>query len=351
MPAHYELVAVARTPQAAGPPSLVEIAPIVAPTITWQHTLDGAGYIGFSCTPERLASDVQDRFLDLVTNPTEVWLYRDSELVMASFVATYQLQNGTLSVTAPGILGYLRYMIVEADLVYSATDQHTIATGLVDQWQDLPYGDYGIDTSSVAASGVLRDRSYIAREQHNVDTRLRELGKTVDGFDISMDYATRALVLSSPSLGTDLAGDVILDARNITDASVTVSVAPGDIASDAYGLGGDGETAITEHVADTNMRAAWGRAAVQESFDGVTVQATLTDHTQALLDARLEPLLAPGPGLVPVDGADVGDFGIGDVVTYEYDGGLGVQTGAFRVAAREVSVDENGLESMAVSFA
>jgi hypothetical protein len=349
----YELVAVARTPQQVGPPTLVEVGPIVAPTITWTRELNRAGSIGFSCTPDRLDPAVRARFADLLGNPTEVWLYRDGVRVMAGLVAGYQIQGeaqSVLSVTAPGLLAYLQYMQVDADLRFNGVDQTTIGKTLVDQWQGLDYGNYGIDTSAVAASGVTRDRSYVAAEQHQVYQRLRELGQAVDGFDIDVD-PDRRLVLSHPSQGADLSQSVVLDGRNITDAGVVVSVAAGDVASEAYGLGGNGVDAITARASNTTLRAEFGRTGVAESFDGVTVAATLAGHTQALLDARSTALFLPGPGLVPVADADVDDFGIGDSVTYEYDAGLGMQSGVFRVSTIRVAVDENGTETMAVGFA
>jgi hypothetical protein len=347
----YELVAVTRTPQAAGPPLLAEIGPIVAPTITWTRSLSRPGSIAFSCTPERLPAEVRFRLRDLARYPIEVWLRRDGEIVHAGAVTGYQMQGTTLTVTAPGLLSYLGYMLIDADLTFTGVDQTAIGRELVDQWQRLPYGHFGIDTTVVALSGVLRDRAYIAAEQHEVLSRLTQLGAAINGFDIDVDPATRALLLTSPRQGVDLSDSVVLDGRNITDAGVVVSVAAGDVASEAFGLGGGTETAIATRRSNRARRATFGRAGVTGSFDGVTQPATLDAHTQALLDARGEQLFLPGPGLIPVADADVGSFGVGDTVTYAFDAGLGLQAGAFRVVEREVSVDADGAEAMAVRFA
>lgn len=349
----YELVAVARTQQAAGPPVFTELGPIVAPTITWIRALRGAGTVNFSCIPDRLEQSVLDRLADPATTPLEVWLNRDGALVAAGLVSGCQVQGGTLTVTAPGLLAYLQYMMVDADLFYPGTDQTLIGKGLVDQWQALPYGDYGIDTSGITASGVTRDRTYLAAENHNVAQRLTDLSQAADGFDIDLDPATRELLLIHPQQGSDLSGSIIFDDRNITDASVVMAAGPGDIASEAFGLGGGSSdaAAATSRKVNTSMRAAWGRAAVAGSFDGVTQQTTLDQHTQALLDARADVLFLPGAGLVPTAEVPIGSFDIGDTVTYDYDAGLGRQTGAFRVAELVTSVDEGGRESMAVRFA
>lgn len=352
----YELVAVARANQSAAAPTLTEVGPIVAPSITWTRRLNDPGTLAFSVNTDRQSSDVRSRLLDLRDAPTEVWLYRDGTLIFQSAIFTYQIQGTggpghTLSATCPGVLAYLGYMHVVSDLTYTGVDQFTIAAGLIDQWQDLTYGNFGIDLSTVGTSGVTRDREYKAVERHNVLQRVQELGRVINGFDVDLDHATRKLVLSYPSQGSDLSGSVFLDARNISDAGVSVSVAPGDIASEAYGIGtGPEQEPITSTQANTALRAAFGRTGVTETFDGVSVQATLDGHTEALLDARAEQVFTPAAGLIPMEDADVGSFDVGDTVTYRYDSGLGLMEGAFRVAELQVSVDQNGSESMAVSF-
>lgn len=331
---------------------LTEIAPIIAPTITWTRSLKAAGAVSFSCVPDRLDSSLRTRLLDLVAFPTEVWLYRDGVIIAAGAIGGYQIQGATLNVTAPGLLSYLAYMYVTSDLTYSGVDQTLIGQALVDHWQGQSYGDFGIDTSSIAASGVTRDRTYLAAEQHQIGQRLNELGAAADGFDVDIDPATRELLLTSPQQGSDLTASVVLDGRNITDAGVVVSVAPGDVASEAFGLGGSASDArLTSAQDNTTVRASFGRTGVFGSFDGVTQQATLDEHTQSLLDARSTPLFVPGPGLIPVADVDVGSIDIGDTVTYEYDAGIGLQSGDFRISELQTTVSEDGRETMAVRFA
>lgn len=349
--ATYELVAVARTPVSGAAHTLVETGPIVAPTITWTDELAGPGRLQFSCTPERLESSIQSRFRDLAANPTEIRLYRGGVIKFAGPVFGYQIQGGSLSVTVPGLLAYLGYMWVTSDLTHTATDQFTIAKGLVDHWQALTFGNFGIDTSAVGTSGVTRDRTYLAVEQHNILQRLLELSRVDNGFDVHINPSTRALVLSFPTRGTDLSASKVLDARNIVDAGIAVSVAPGDLASEAFGQGtGSEQTALSATKSNTTVRAAYGRAGVSANFDGVSVQATLNGHTQALLDARTSMLFQPGPGLIPVADVDVGSFSPGDTIAFEYDAGLGLQSINRRVSSVQVTVDADGTERMAVGF-
>lgn len=351
MAAAYELVAVARTPQAATGPTLTVLGPIVAPSITWTDELVGPGSIAFSCEARLLQSDIRARLRDLDANPTEVRLYRDGVVVAAGFLAGYQLQGGTLSATAPGLLGYLAYMWLTSDLSYAGVDQHTIGKGLVDHWQALSYGNFGIDTSGITASGVTRVRDFKALEGEQVLRRLLELRAVDDGFDVHVNPATRALVFSYPQRGTDLSASVIFDQRNIVDDGLSVSVAPGDLASEALTVGtGPAAAPIASSPANTALRAAFGRTGVWATFDGVSVQATLDDHAQALLDARDAQLVVPSPGLVPIADVDVDGFNVGDTVKYSFDAGLGLVEATRRVTTRRVTIDEAGKETMAVAL-
>ena len=53
---------------------------------------------------------------------------------------------------------------------------------------------------------------------------------------------------------------------------------------------------------------------------------------------------------MPIVGADVDDFGVGDTITYTFDAGLGQQTGTYRIVKRTITVAESGQETMAVEF-
>lgn len=347
----WSLTAVARTPAAATTPTLTEIGPIAAPSISWLRQLRGVPELRFSCLADTLQADIRSRLLTPETAPTEVWLYRDGVLVEAGFVQGYQVQGPSVSFFCPGILGYTAYMHVVSDLAFTGDDQFAIAAELIDQWQTLAYGNYGLDVSGVGTSGVTRDRTYIAAEQHNVLQRLFELGQVDDGFDIHVDPETREVVFTYPERGSDFSGSVFLDARNISDSGSVVSVAPGDIASEAFGVGtGPDQEALTSTLANTALRETWGRAGVTATFDGVSVQGTLDDHTQALLDARARHLFRPAPGLIPVAGAEADDFDVGDTVNYSFDDGLGLRTIDERVSQFQVDIDKDGKETLAVSF-
>lgn len=352
----FEVVLAARTPQSAGPPILVEVDRLVVDTISYIDELNRPGSASLGCPIRSLSSAVKTRLADLAAFPSEAWIYADSELAWAGEIQTLGMRDQTVELGCTGLLGYTARMGVTADLTYSSVDQHTIAKGLVDHWQGQAYGDYGIDTSGVTASGVTRTRTYLRDELHNIGQRLQELAAVINGFDLHVDPATRDLVLSYPTRGLDLTASVFLDERNIDSASVAMSVAPDDLVTDISATGTSSDSAgagATLYSARSNapLRTTYGRSWAGQNYDGVSVLGTLEGHGDAFLDARDGQMFQPGVTVVPRVGADVGDFAPGDTISYSYDAGLGVQSGTFRVAKLTVRVDSDGKQRIGVDFA
>lgn len=345
----------ARVPASSGAPTLTEVDRLVTDSISYTDELNRPGSGAFGCPIRSLSDAVKERLADLAAFPSEVWVYRDSTLAWAGEVQTIGLRGQTVELGCAGLLGYTHRMGVTSDLTYAATDQFTIAKGLVDHWQGLAYGHYGIVTTGVGTSGVTRDRTYLRSELHNIGQRLAELGAVDNGFDLHVNAATRALVLSYPQRGTDLSASVFADQLNIDSAAVALSVAPDDLVSDisatGTGLNGSSEgVTVYRERANTALRASYGRSWGSQNFDGVTVAATVDAHADARLAARGGVFFQPGVTLKPRVGCDVGDFGPGDTISYSYDAGLGVQSGTYRVAKVTVTADGDGKQRMAVEF-
>jgi len=281
------------------------------------------------------------------------WVQSSSYPVTAGNTLTFRYIKDTAST------GFLDAVFID-DLTFTGTsfpgiDQFTIAKGLVDHWQSQAYGNYGIDTSTVGTSGILRTRNYLRNELHNVGQRLMELGAVDSGFDIKVDPSTRKLILSYPQSGTNLSSSVFLDERNIASAAIAQSVAPDDLVSDISATGTAASTtgsgsALYSAQTTAAVRTAYGRSWTGHNFDGVSVQATLDGHANAYLATRSTQLLQPGVTITPRVGADIGDFHAGDTISYDYDAGLGRQTTARRVSKLTVSVASDGKQRLGVEF-
>jgi hypothetical protein len=351
----YSVSLAARTPASSGAPTLTEVDRLVVKSFNFVEELNRPGTAQLTCVIGSLSSAVKTRLANLAAFPSEAWVYRDSVLLWAGEILTPQINDQDLVLPCSGLLGYTFRMGVTTDLVYSSTDQFTIAKGLIDSWQGLSYGNYGLVTSGIGSSGILRDRTYLAVEGHNIGTRLQELGAVQNGFDIYVDPVSRAVQLSYPQRGIDLTASIVVDRLNVDSASVAMSVAPDDLVTDAYvtGTGQDisgTQIAISSQASNSTLRTSYGRSWGFKNFDGVTVQSTLDEAAAAYQAARSGQLFQPGVSIIPRVGMSPGDFHVGDTLSYSYDAGLGLQSGSFRVAKINTAVDASGKERMTVDF-
>lgn len=349
----YDLVVVARVPQPSGPPQYIEIDPIEWKGLEYTNTLSQPQELTATCQLSSVTESVLQRMRNLADLATELWLYRAGTVVFAGPIQGWQTSGETLSLKAKGLLAYLRLMIVQADLSFKAADQFSIVKGLVDQWQALEYGHFGIDTSSVGLSGQVRDAIYLREELHNVGQRIEDLGKARGGFDVEVDPASRTLQLWSPYKGVDRSeGEdaIVIDERNITSGDVLCSVALGDLASEAFGTGttSGADTTLFSTASNTELRARYGRTAWTQTFD-TKEQAALDAFTEGLLDARGESLLVPGPNVRVTPDADLSDYTVGDTIAYELGSTLGV-SGAFRIRSQKITASNTGQESVDLEF-
>jgi hypothetical protein len=348
--ADYDVIAVRRVPQSAGAPQLVDVGPIRWTGLAWTREAGAAGGATVSCGVDLLDDAVKGYLADLVANPLEIWLYRDGTQLAAGPVTAYQIKNRQITITAAGLLYYLGYMVQDVDFFDVGGDVGTIAPNLIDTWQALTYGHYGIDTAHVAATGVTRDVTLRGADLRSLARVVEDLGQDATaGFELAIDPATRQLAVFAPRMGSDLSAAVFLDARSIAASDYRQLVTAGRFGSEA-------EIAAVS-VAGTNMTGTAANTAVRQSFGraGITGSARdVKDPTEAA--ARASRLLADNdqashvvaPDLLAVEGFGYGDFGPGDIITYDYDAGLGRQTFPVRVKSITISPD-SGEERLAIT--
>lgn len=350
----HELVVVARVPQASGPPALMEVDAVTWSGLSWTDELSKPQTLTAGCKIASLTEPILQRLRAPADLPTEIWLYRNGKLTFAGPLLGAQVQGESLSLTARGLLAYLDFMAIEApDLVFTQTDQTIMAKTMVDRWQATPYGHFGIDTTGIVPSGVLRDGTYLYREDHKVGRRIVELGARINGFDTAVDPASRQLILAHPRQGQDRSSGedaVVFDASNITSPNLVWSAAPGDVASDVFGTGtGSSSDPVYGHQFNEQLRARFGRCATFATFDGVSEQGTLDDHLAAMRDVRGQIVTVPGPDTRVTPDSDLDGYDVGDTVSYALHELLSVQA-PFRLLKRQVTASQTGQEAVSVAF-
>lgn len=343
----YRVVGVARTPQSSGPPLLAEIGQVPARGLTWTDELSRPGALQFSISSTAIPPAIAERLRDPFSLPIEFVVYKGDVPLKAGFVSGYPVQGrGVVSVYAKGLLGYFEGAFVVADYLPVNVDLFTIARTLMDTWQNGPSGSFGLNTSSITTCGVVGEGTYLRQEQPNVLAEVQRLGARDNGFDIDVDlraFNDRRVRLYHPQQGSDLSERVILDRRAIGDAGVVVSVAQGDVATEAYVVSTSADQQVlTASAVDSAARAKFGRWAVVQSYQDVSVQTTLQAHANALLTPRTRLKLSVGPSFRARPGLEVTDFREGDTIGYAFDHGLGLVELDFRVASRTVQVPDNG---------
>lgn len=350
---HYEVTLVARAPASTGDPDFTEVCGLKWSALAYEDVAGEPGRIDVGAPVRHLPEAAKNRLRDLIALPCELWIHRDGVRMAAGPLTAWTIQGQTITFYAPGLLGYLRYWIWDTDQTYATVDQATIVADLIDTMQSRTYGSFGLDTSTLTATGVTRDLTLRATEPRNLADLIPQMGDRDNGFQLSVDPETRQVLMHTPRKGTDRTQNIFFDRRNIGTPEVFASVAPGQVATDILGVSASTTpgSGLTSTAANTAARITFGRAQLSQSWSDITVQATLDDHTARLADDYQAMRLSLSPQLVPVSGVDVTDFDTGDTVIYSYDAGLGLITSTQRVQTKQVSLQgQRAKEQLAVRF-
>ena len=349
--ATYTAVAVARTPNQSTGPTLVELGPLVG-SVSFTEVLNEGASATVAVSVNSLDEDIKQRLRDPVGYAMEVAIYRDGVPVFAGPLLGGEVLDDVVTLHFGGLEVYTAFMLITTDKSWTSTDLATIAVEVIDDWQTQDYGDFGIETATVGTIGnTLTQALPGADEPLTVFEFLMENAGSDNGFDWAVNPDTRELEVWA-SRGSDLSASVFLE-RGVTSAAIRFAASPGTVASEvrAIGTGPDIDTPLATTKTNTAVRASFGKAGVVIESDPVNDASHLGDIAQAFLDERDSVFFVPGPALIPVTGAGVMDFGVGDLVTYTFDAGLGQVTGTYRVNKKTVTVADTGQETMSVEFA
>lgn len=349
----YIVVAVARVPQVAGPPVFLEVDPIEWTSLDWTEILNDDPTLSTSVKIGKLSEPILQRIRVPHELPTEIWCYRNGKRIFSGPLMGGGVNGDSINLEARGVSSYFKFMNVEADMNFTGVDQALIVKALVDQWQALAYGNFGIDTSGITVTGVVRTIQYLVNELHNVGARISDLSQMANAFDYSVNPASRRLELWSPGRGVDRSfGEdaIIFDARNVTNADVAFAVTPGDLASEVLGTASNSgaDVPLIARFANEELRAKFGRVGTTANFDLADLPSLVAAVT-AMGQGRGKVLLVPGPDARVTLDADLASYDVGDTVGYQPHGQVSV-AGAYRIKKRGVKVQATGTELVSVEF-
>ncbi len=313
---------------------------------------------------------------NLDPNRTAIHVERDGIIVWSGILWTARagVQAGKLDLGGEGWWSYFRRRRIRTGTggpapstanarIYTAQDQLLIARDLVNYAQSVGGGNIGITVGTELTTdngGVqqLRDRTYYAYERKPIGEAVEQLAKVQNGFDFAIDVAydgtgtiIKTLRFGYPRRGriTDLVWQL---GANLEDLTQAVDGNKQANLIDALGAG-DGDAMLIATAVDTSQLAAYPLLEDTISNKDVSVAETLQAQAAAELKNRAKPV-ATLPTLVARPAAPdttLGSFITGDSLTVRgSDGWISVDE-RMRIMSWEVSVDENGKETVAVAFA
>lgn len=356
--AHYEVVCWSRTPNQAAVPTYAELDGIRiagdgsgSGGLEWSHELYGDGSLFVTTDPTLLPSSIATRLLQLDTLPMEMGLYRDSVLVQRGPLVGWQIQDKSLTLNAKGLLYYIRYMKITSALTYTAVAQGTIVKGLIDHHQNKDYGNFGLDTATIAATAVTRTREYEAEDLVPIYEEIFEMGESTQGFDLTVNPSTRVITLTNPSIGTDKSDEVIIDERGIAIPTISGLVTANQFGTAALVAGvNKSGTHLTTNQIDTTARNAFGLAYVAHTAVGVSNQTELDNIGANTVAQAKKQLITPNQDFDSVTGMDYDAFKPGDTISFEYDPGFGRIKYDARVKTQIIRAQNDGSEKITVEF-
>lgn len=131
--------------------------------------------------------------VDASTTPARNAIYvdRNGILVWAGIIwsRTYNSDAQTLTLTARELISYFERRRIIETVAFNNADQLVVAKTIIENAQDVPYGDIGIlyNTEGQTTSGVLIDRVYYNYELKTVFNAVQDLSRQDDGFDFDID--------------------------------------------------------------------------------------------------------------------------------------------------------------------
>jgi len=280
---------------------------------------------------------------------TDVKLKRNGEYLLGCQVVqvtpTFNQAGASLDIRADGYLNLFvdRYVTISFDDIESTE----IANALLVETQSETNGDFGVDEGPLQyTTGVERVRQYV---RENVKEELQNLTELVTGgFDFEFTHDKKFNTYAS--LGSDREDVVLTYPGNVE--TMTAPRNGQTIFNHIDGIGsGFGDEAITSTADDAVSQMTYKRRELPLSFNGVSLQNTLDQKTDAELDKRRDILQLPQ---MTINGElfDLSDLSVGDRPVLVVKGHPYIDNidGLYRIEVIDVTVDENESEAITLTF-
>lgn len=289
---------------------------------------------------------------NLAPGKSLVLVERDAVILNGYILWSVKVDTGsqTVDLAGQGVLSYLEKRFIRANLIYTATEQFTIAQGILNHVQGDTGGNLGITLvkNPAAGSGVLRDRTYYGFERKNALEALQELGGVQNGFDFELvvggniDAVLKQLILAYPMRGivTEFVWEVGKDVQLLDYESNAWEMA------DRVAAIGEGEGTLSKIVerSDSGTLTTYPLYDRVDQFKDVKNTATLADHAQATLNSVKRGKRTASVRILDAADSPIGSYAPGDQVRLRARGGFLDLDEPWRIMGDVVHVDPQGDE-------
>ena len=332
----------------------------ICSNLNWSKTLNGSETLNFEIDLNRYEELLKS--LGYTTAPydlmevgrNDIRVKRNGIYLLGTNV--YRLQFRTddptvyVAVQCVGYLNYYktRYVTMDFD---NLTSQDEILFQVIEECNSKYGGDYGVRRGSVIGNMTQRTRHYSRKE---VASLIQQMSNCIGGpdFDFTPDklfniYETKGTYHPNINLVyPKLQGKP----GNIQSFSFTRSI--DRVANCIIGLGsGNGEDAVLSQMEDAPSEGDLYRREKVVTWNSVSVQETLDEHTASVLHQVKDIIEIPSVTLK--DGVlNLNEVDVGDTVNLNLASNIMLQhiNGAYRIQEIECFVDENDAETVTLSF-
>lgn len=343
------------------------IAELPLTGVTFTQQLNQAGTLHGHLLLSGMATAEFNVNASTIPAKTAIYVDRNGVLVWGGVIwgRSYNSTEQRLSLIAREFESYFERRRITQTVSFTNTDQLVIARTLIDDAQNVAYGDIGVITGS-ETSGILIDRTYYYYELKGVYPALQDLSRAEDGFDFNIKVEYDPITeepIKTLTLGYPRSGSIY----DVNDPDALVFIFPaGNIvqyeypedgaiaANSVYAQGaGSNEGKLIENAQDaTKFAEGWALLEDQANYSDITDVTLLQELALGQVNATAYPptvikIVVPA-SITP----EFGTYEIGDdarlIITDErFPETLDA---VYRIVALNVEPGENGPERVTITL-
>lgn len=242
-------------------------------------------------------------YLDIYRYDTKVW-----SGIFSDVTGDIGTGSGRMTLNFKGYLWLLKKMKVSpAGKIITATDQGSIIWELINDFQSLPNGDYGITAGNII-TGVTRDRTYQALK--DIYEAASELTEVINGCDLEIT-ADKALNVYAHK-GHRLS-HVLEYGKNVS--GISFSIDGKDVVNNSFAIGsGEGIDLLYSTAHNMQSQEEFGLAQGVVPKADVILSETLSGYAQGMVNEYGIPTMIIIPEIMVTNDPPLFSYSIGDEI-------------------------------------